>query len=156
LAEQIQASNTALLAQLERLTGPSVLPNKQQSIPPDATIAIEGGKAAPEHPIDLQNDDPELHEPEFVDFAAYGKISPAGLEQPPRDIDEPRLWTLTDDTARRFLNDRKSQAGYDEYLHIGCYAFFDSCANAAICEALDTLSTGPPLPAERAAAVALI
>jgi hypothetical protein len=38
-------------------------------------------------------------------FAAYGKIIPAGLEQPPRDIDEPRLWTLTDDTAR-FLNDR--------------------------------------------------
>jgi hypothetical protein len=33
-------------------------------------------------------DDPELHEPEFVDFAAYGKVIPAGLEQPPRDIDE--------------------------------------------------------------------
>jgi hypothetical protein len=62
---------------------------------------------------------------------------------------------VTDDTAR-FLNDRKSQAGYDEYLHIGCYAFFDSCANAAIGEALDALSAGPPLIAERAAAVALI
>jgi hypothetical protein len=60
------------------------------------------------------------------------------LEQPPRDIDEPRLWTLTDDTAR-FLNDRKSQAGHDEYLRIGCYAFFVSCANAAIGEALDAL-----------------
>jgi len=155
LAEQIQASNTALLAQLERLTGPTELPNQQQSIPPDATIATEGGKAAPEQPIDLLNDDPELHEPEFVDFASYGKIIPAGLERPPRDIDEPRLWTLTDDTAR-FLNDRKSQAGYDEYLHLGCYAFFDSCANAAISEALDTLSTGPPLPAEQATAVALI
>jgi hypothetical protein len=43
---------------------------------------------------------------------------------------------LTDDTAR-FLNDKKYQAGYDEYLHIGCYAFFDSCANAAIGEDLD-------------------
>jgi hypothetical protein len=103
----------------------------------------------------MMNDDPELHEPEFVDFAAYGKIIPTGLEQPPRDIDEPRLWTLMDDTAR-FLNDRKSQAGYDEYLHIGCYAFFDICANAAVGEALDALSTGPPIPAEQAAAVALI
>jgi hypothetical protein len=91
LAEQIQASNTALLARLERLTGPSVLPNQQHSIPPDATIAIEGGKATHEQPIDMLNDDPELHEPEFVDFAAYGKIIPAGLEQPHRDIDEPRL-----------------------------------------------------------------
>jgi hypothetical protein len=103
----------------------------------------------------MLNDDPELHEPEFADFAAYGKIIPAGLEQPPRDIDEPRLWTLTDDTAR-FLNDRKSQAGYDEFLRIGCYAFFDCCANAAIGEALDVLSTGPNLLAEQAAAVALI
>jgi hypothetical protein len=125
------------------------------SIPHDPTIETEGGKAALEPPIDLLNDDPELQEPEFVDFAAYGKIIPAGLEQPPRDIDESRPWTLTDDTAR-FLNDRKSQAGYDEYLHIGCYAFFDSCANAAINEALVTLSTGPPLPAELAATVALI
>jgi hypothetical protein len=101
-----------------------VLPNQEQSIPPDATIATEGGEAAHEPPIDMLNDDPELHEPEFVDFAAYGRVILAGLEQPPRDIDEPRLWTLTDDTAR-FLNDRKSQAGYDEYLHIGCYAVSD-------------------------------
>jgi hypothetical protein len=132
-----------------------VLTNQQQSIPPDATIAIEGGKADPEPLIDLLHDDPELHEPEFVDFAAYGKIIPPGLEQPPRDINEPCLWTLTDDTAR-FLNDIKSQAGYDEDLHIGCYAFFDSGANAAIDEALDALSTGPPLPTEQAEAVALI
>jgi hypothetical protein len=155
LTEQIHASNTALLAQLERLTSPHVLTNQQQSIPHVATIATKGGKAALEPPIDLLNDDPEIHEPEFVDFAAYGKIILAGLEQSPRDIDEPRLWTLTDDTAR-FLNDRKSQAGYDEYLHIGCYAFFDNCANAAIGEALDALSTGPPLPPEQAATVALI
>jgi hypothetical protein len=72
----------------------------------------------------------------------------------PRDIDEPRLLTRTDDTAR-FLNDMKSQAGYDEYLHIFCYAFFDRCANAAIGEALDALSTGPPLSTEQAAVVAL-
>jgi hypothetical protein len=73
----------------------------------------------------------------------------------PRDIDEPRLLPLADETAR-FLDDRKSQAGYDEYLHIGCYAFFGSCANAAIGEALDTLSTGPPLSMKNAAAAALI
>jgi hypothetical protein len=44
----------------------------------------------------------------------------------------------------------------DEYLHIGCYAFFDSCANVAIGEALDTLSHGPPLSTEHAATIALI
>jgi hypothetical protein len=62
---------------------------------------------------------------------------------------------VTDDIAR-FLDDTKSQAGYDEYLHIGCYAFFDSCANAAIGEALDALSYGTPLSSEQTAAVALI
>jgi hypothetical protein len=45
---------------------------------------------------------------------------------------------------------------YDEYLHIGCYAFFVCCANAAIGEALDAVSAGPPLPSELAAAVALM
>jgi hypothetical protein len=55
-----------------------VRPNQQQSIPLNATIATEGGKAAPEPPIDMLNNDPELHEPEFVDFAAYGKIILAG------------------------------------------------------------------------------
>jgi hypothetical protein len=62
---------------------------------------------------------------------------------------------MPDDTAS-FLNDMKSQAGYDEYLYIGCYAFFDSCANAAIGEALDAWTAGPPLLAEHAATVALI
>jgi hypothetical protein len=90
----------------------------------------------------MLNDDPELLETEFVDFSAYEKVILAGLERPPRDIDEPRMWTLTDDTAR-FLTDRRSQAGYNEYLHIGCYAFFDSCANEAISEGLDALSAGP-------------
>jgi hypothetical protein len=77
------------------------------------------------------------------------------MPPPRRDVDEPCIWTLADDTAR-FLDEKKSEAGYDEYLHIGCYAFFDSCANAAIGEALDALSAGPPLPTEHAAAVALI
>jgi hypothetical protein len=118
--------------------------NEEQSIPPNATIATEGGKAAQEPPIDLPNEDSELLELEFVDFSACGKVIPAGLERPPRDIDEPRLWTMTDDTAR-FISDRRSQAGYDEYLHIGCYAFVDSYAIAAIGEGMDSLSSGPPL-----------
>jgi hypothetical protein len=92
----------------------------------------------------MLNDDPELLESrEIVDFSVYEKAIPAGLERPPRDIDEPRMWTLPDDTAR-FLTDRRSQAGYSEYLHTGCYAFFDSCANEAISEGLDALSAGPP------------
>jgi hypothetical protein len=61
------------------------------------------------------------------------------------------MWTLTDVTARA-LSDKRTQSAYDEYLHIGCYVFFDSCANVAIGEALDTLSHGPHLPA----AIALI
>jgi hypothetical protein len=95
----------------------------------------------------MLNDDPELLKPDFVDFSAYGKVIHAGLERPPRDTDEPRLWTLTDDTAR-YLNDKRSQAGYDENLHIGCYAFFDSCANAGISEGMDAVSSGTPLSTE--------
>jgi hypothetical protein len=64
--------------------------NKQHTIPFDAAIAIEGGKAAQEPPIDRLDDDPELLEPELVDFAAYGKVIHAGLEHP-NDIDELRI-----------------------------------------------------------------
>jgi hypothetical protein len=39
----------------------------------------------------MLNDDPELLELECVDFPAYGKVIPAGLERSPRDTDEPRL-----------------------------------------------------------------
>jgi hypothetical protein len=103
----------------------------------------------------MLNDDSELFGPEFVDFSAYKKVIPAGLERPPRDIDEPYLWTLTDDTAR-FLNEKIYQAGYDEYLHIGYYAFFNICANTAISECMDALSPSPPLSTEQIEAVALI
>jgi hypothetical protein len=51
----------------------------------------------------------------------------------------------TEDHTARALSDKRTQAAYDKYLHIGCYAFFDSCANAAVSEGLDTLSNGPPL-----------
>jgi hypothetical protein len=39
----------------------------------------------------MKDDESELLEPGIVDFSAYGKVIPAGLERPPRDIDEPRL-----------------------------------------------------------------
>jgi hypothetical protein len=83
ISEHIQVSNTALLAQLQRLTCPHVPSNQQQSIPLDATFATEGSKAAHEPPIDIMNADSEIHEPEFVDFSIYGKVIPAGLERPP-------------------------------------------------------------------------
>jgi hypothetical protein len=47
------------------------VPAKQQeSIPPYAAVATEGGKAAQEPHIDSLNNDPDHVEPEFVDFAA--------------------------------------------------------------------------------------
>jgi hypothetical protein len=155
ITEQFLAANAALLAQLQQTTTALAFTDQQQSIPADATPATEGGKAAPEPPIDLLDDEPEPSASEFVEFAYYGEVIPAGLECPPRDVEEPRLWTLTNDTARA-LSDKRTQSAYDEYLHIGCYAFFDSCANAAIGEALDTLSHGPPLPTKQAATIALI
>jgi hypothetical protein len=62
---------------------------------------------------------------------------------------------LTDDTART-LSDKRTHAPYDEYLNVGCYAFFDSCANAAISQGQDALSNGPPLSSQQEAAVALL
>jgi hypothetical protein len=153
--EQILTSNAAFLPQLWSLTCLVVPTNQLQPIPPDATTTIEGGKTAQEPHVDLLIDGPELLQRESVDLAAYGKVIPVGLERLPRDIDEPRLWTLTDDTAR-FLNDTKSQARCDEYLHIGCNAFFDSCANTVIGEGLNALLSGPSLSPEHAEAVAFI
>jgi hypothetical protein len=39
----------------------------------------------------MLQDDPEPTEPELVDFAYYGKVTSAGRERPPRDVDVPRL-----------------------------------------------------------------
>jgi hypothetical protein len=91
--------------------------------------------------------EPEPTASEFVDFTYYGEVILAGLERPPRDVDEPHLRTVTDDTARA-LSDKRTQSAYDEYLHIGCYAFFNSCANSAVSEGQDTLPNGSPLSAE--------
>jgi hypothetical protein len=39
----------------------------------------------------LLDDETEPTASEFVDFAYYGEVIPAGLERPPRDVEEPRL-----------------------------------------------------------------
>jgi hypothetical protein len=117
ISEQVLAANATLLAQLQQPTAAPATTNQQQSIPADTTATTDGGKAAPEPPIDLLDDNPEPTASEFVDFTYYGEVIPAGLERPPRDVEEPRLWTLIDDTARA-LSDKRTQAAYDEYLHI--------------------------------------
>eukprot|EP00873_Tetraselmis_striata_P017346 jgi/Tetstr1/437610/TSEL_026277.t1 len=119
---------------------------------PAGTPAPEGGEQGAQEPLPAELDAPD-NELEYVDFAYYGRVIPPGLERPPRDVDEPRLWTLTDDTARA-LADKRSQAAYDDYLHLGCYAFFSSCANEAMRGALESLSTESATPAIKAAALA--
>eukprot|EP00873_Tetraselmis_striata_P006912 jgi/Tetstr1/427176/TSEL_017364.t1 len=125
---------------------------RTQPANPAGTPAPEGGEQGAREPLPAELDAPD-NELEYVDFACYGRVIPPGLERPPRDVDEPRLWTLTDDTARA-LADKRSQAAYDEYLHLGCYAFFSSCANEAMRCALESLSTESATPASKAAALA--
>jgi hypothetical protein len=108
IAEQIQASIAALLAQLFSFTCQGVPTDSQQPNLHVATTAAEplGGKAAHKKPIDILNDDPEVLEYESGDFVAYYKVTHAGMERPPRDIDEPRLWKLSDDIARFYCRRR--------------------------------------------------
>jgi hypothetical protein len=91
ITEQFLAANAALLAQLQQPAATPATTDQQQSIPADATPATEGGTAAPEPPIDLFDDETEPTASEFVDFTYYGGVIPAGLERPPRDVEEPRL-----------------------------------------------------------------
>jgi hypothetical protein len=55
----------------------------------------------------MLNDDPDLLENDLVDVASYSKVIRVATERPPCDTDEPRMWTLTHNTAR-FLSDKKS------------------------------------------------
>eukprot|EP00873_Tetraselmis_striata_P009155 jgi/Tetstr1/429419/TSEL_019329.t1 len=151
LAGQFEAATAALLARLAPPTNP-LPPEGTQPANPAGTPAPEGGEQGAREPLPAELDAPD-NELEYVDFAYYGRVIPPGLERPPRDVDEPRLWTLTDDTARA-LADKRSQAAYDEYLHLGCYAFFSSCANEAMRCALESLSTESATPAGKAAALA--
>jgi hypothetical protein len=102
--EQFLAANAALLAQLQATTAAPATTEPQESISAAVTPRTEGGKVAPEPPIDLLDDEPEPIASEYVDFTSYGEVIPAGLERPPRDVEEPRLWTLTDDTARTLID----------------------------------------------------
>jgi hypothetical protein len=90
IIEQFLAANAALIAQLQQPAATPAITEQQQSIPPDAT-PTEGGKAAHVPPIDMLDDEPEPTASEFVNFTYYGEVIPAGLERPPRDVEEPRL-----------------------------------------------------------------
>eukprot|EP00873_Tetraselmis_striata_P007997 jgi/Tetstr1/428261/TSEL_018300.t1 len=83
---------------------------------PAGTPAPEGGdeQGAQELlPAELDALDTEL---EYVDFAYFGQVPPSGLDPPPRDGDEPRLWILTDDTAARGLAEQRGLTAYDNHL----------------------------------------
>eukprot|EP00873_Tetraselmis_striata_P033246 jgi/Tetstr1/453510/TSEL_040479.t1 len=152
LAGQFEAATAALLARLAPPTNPPP-PEGTQPVNPAGTPAPEGGEQGAREPLPAELDAPD-NELEYVDFAYYGRVIPAtGLERPPRDVDEARLWTLTDDTARA-LAEKRSRAAYDEYLHLRCYAFFSSCANEAMRGALESLSAESATAASKAAAVA--
>ena len=62
ITEQFFPANAALLAQLQQTTATPTTIDQQQSIPADAT-ATEGGKAAPQPPIDMLDDEPEYPTP---------------------------------------------------------------------------------------------
>eukprot|EP00873_Tetraselmis_striata_P010593 jgi/Tetstr1/430857/TSEL_001999.t1 len=95
LAEQFEAATAALLARL----APPVLsppPKGTQPAIPAGAPTPEGGEQGAQEPLPAELDalDTEL---EYVDFAYFGQVPPSGLEPPPRDGDEPRLWILTGD-----------------------------------------------------------
>eukprot|EP00873_Tetraselmis_striata_P005811 jgi/Tetstr1/426075/TSEL_016406.t1 len=98
LAGQFEAATAALLARLAPPTNP-LPPEGTQPANPAGTPAPEGGEQGAQEPLPAELDAPD-NELEYVDFAYYGRVIPPGLERPPRDVDEPRLWTLTDDTYR--------------------------------------------------------
>eukprot|EP00873_Tetraselmis_striata_P021879 jgi/Tetstr1/442143/TSEL_030296.t1 len=111
LAEQFEAATAALLA---RLAPPvqSPPPKGTQPAIPAGAPAPEGGEQGAQEPLPAELDalDTEL---EYVDFAYFGQVPPSGLEPPPRDGDEPRLWILTDDTAARGLAEQRGLTAYD-------------------------------------------
>eukprot|EP00873_Tetraselmis_striata_P021608 jgi/Tetstr1/441872/TSEL_030082.t1 len=114
---------------------------------PTGVHAPEGGEQGAQEPLlaELDAADTEL---EYVDFAYNGRAIPLGL-----DVDAPRMWTLTANTVRG-LAEKRSQAAYGEYLHLGCYAFFSSCANKSMRGALESLSTESPTEDGKATALA--
>eukprot|EP00873_Tetraselmis_striata_P007929 jgi/Tetstr1/428193/TSEL_018243.t1 len=132
LAGLFEAATAALLARLAPPTNP-LPPEGTQPANPAGTPAPEGGEQGAQEPLPAELDAPD-NELEYVDFAYYGRVIPPGLERPPRDVDEPRLWTLTDDTARA-LADKRSQAASPrmaQRLH-GADRVFAELAHAKFC-----------------------
>eukprot|EP00873_Tetraselmis_striata_P013949 jgi/Tetstr1/434213/TSEL_023324.t1 len=112
LAKQFEAATAALLARL----APPVLsppPKGTQPAIPAGAPTPEGGEQGAQEPLPAELDalDTEL---EYVDFAYFGQVPPSGLEPPPRDGDEPRLWILTDDTAAHGLAEQRGLTAYDK------------------------------------------
>eukprot|EP00873_Tetraselmis_striata_P021003 jgi/Tetstr1/441267/TSEL_029518.t1 len=120
LAEQFEAATAALLARLAPPVQPPPPKGTHPAIPAGAP-APEGGEQGAQEPLPAELDALDT-EVECVDFAYFGQVPPSGLEPPPRDGDEPRLWILTDDTAARGLAEQRGLTAYDEYLYLGCYA----------------------------------
>eukprot|EP00873_Tetraselmis_striata_P046172 jgi/Tetstr1/466436/TSEL_010964.t1 len=120
LAEQFEAATAALLARLAPPVQPPPPKGTQPAIPAGAP-APEGGEQGGQEPLPAELDalDTEL---EYVDSAYFGQVPPSGLEPPPRDGDEARLWILTDDTAARGLAELRVLTSYDKYLYLRCYA----------------------------------
>eukprot|EP00873_Tetraselmis_striata_P040676 jgi/Tetstr1/460940/TSEL_006092.t1 len=120
LAEQFEAATAALLARLAPPVQPPPPKGTQPAIPAGAP-APEGGEQGAQEPLHAELDalDTEL---EYVDFAYFGQVPPSGLEPPPCDGDEPRVWILTDDTAARDLAEQRVLTAYDKYLYLRCYA----------------------------------
>eukprot|EP00873_Tetraselmis_striata_P016379 jgi/Tetstr1/436643/TSEL_025439.t1 len=112
LAEQFEAATAALLARLAPPVHPPPPKGTQPAIPAGAP-APEGGEQGAQEPLPAELDalDTEL---EYVDFAYFGQVPPSGLEPPPRDGDEPRLWILTDDTAAHGLAEQRGLTAYDK------------------------------------------
>jgi hypothetical protein len=101
-------------------------------------------------------DNPEPTEPEFADYAYYGKVIFAGLERPSRDVYEPRVSTLAGDTTR-ILSEKNTDSAHDEHLHIGCYiTCLDCSANTANSDGMDAMSTGPHVLPEQAKTIVLV
>eukprot|EP00873_Tetraselmis_striata_P018053 jgi/Tetstr1/438317/TSEL_026884.t1 len=64
------------------------------------------------------------------------------------------MWTVTDDTAATGLAEKRSEAAYDEYMYLGCHAFFTCCANEAMRGTLKTLLAESTTEDGKAAALA--
>eukprot|EP00873_Tetraselmis_striata_P040762 jgi/Tetstr1/461026/TSEL_006176.t1 len=111
-AVQFEAATAALLARLAPPVQPPPPKGPQPAIPAGAP-APEGGEQGAQEPLPAEMDalDTEL---EYVDFAYFGQVPPSGLEPPPRDGDETRLWILTDDTAARGLAEQRGLTAYDK------------------------------------------